>query len=123
VSGRGKKDAPETTVCEGMVPSWVMNLRSAAMNLLTQKDVEAIVKAQIARAKEGDRNAIKFVFDQLLGGSSVRGATFIQNIYQGEDPGKPTKALPGTLDKIARMRRRLAAGRSAFDAEDAQPTE
>ena len=110
----------ETTACESMVPSWITNLRSAAMNVLTQNDVEAIVKAQIAQAKKGDKNAIKFVFDQLLGGASIRGATFIQNNYPGEDPAKPTKAVPGTEDKIRRMRKRLAAGQSAFNPADNQ---
>jgi len=111
-------------VVEEVVPAWIQGLRQAAAGLLKQSDIEEIVKGQIKRAKAGDKNAIKFVFDQLLGGSYMRGATFIQNNYAGGNGQKPggTKALPGSSEKVEEMRRRVTAGGSAFDKRDARPT-
>jgi hypothetical protein len=67
--------APSTPVV-----NWIQAMRNAAQGALKQEDVEAIVANQVAKAKQGDQAAIKFVFDQLLGGP-MKGATFVQNVY------------------------------------------
>jgi len=41
------------------------------------------VKKQVERAKAGDAGAIKFVFDQVLGGP-LKGAQFVQNNFHGD---------------------------------------
>jgi hypothetical protein len=95
---------------EGM-PTWMATMRKTVLGCVTEDDVKQIVQNQVKKAKEGDQNAIKFVFGQLLGGDTFKGATFVQNNYQGgPDPSKPTDITPGTKDKIALMQRRKEAG-------------
>jgi len=105
---------------EGMVPLWITTMRNVAMETISEEDVKAIVVNQVKAAKKGDKNAIKFVFDQVLGGTYAKGATFIQNNFSGSEPNARTKALPGSKEKVGRMRRRLAAGQSAFSDVDAK---
>lgn len=73
-------------------PSWLTELRRAAADALKPEDVKAIIQHQIDAAKKGDRGAIKFVMEQLLGGAALKGATFVQNIYEGREP--PRDAAP-----------------------------
>ena len=118
---RTADDLATETRCEQMVPPWISRMRKMAQKHLTEDVVEEIVKAQIDRAKKGDRNAIKFVFDQLMGGQSLKGATFIQNNYGSESserPG-PTDALPGSDDKILAMQRRMERRENLTRADDA----
>lgn len=49
-------------------PAWITQMRAAAMAKIGQKDIEEIVQNQVDAAKKGDRNAIRFVFEQILGG-------------------------------------------------------
>lgn len=102
----------------GGMPAWVMAMRQAAQKHVTEADIEEIVKGQVAAAKKGDRNAIRFVFEQVLSGAP-KGGTYVQNNFYGQDtPAKTTRALPGTKDKIETMRQRVAAGESAFKDGD-----
>jgi hypothetical protein len=101
------------------LPPWMAAMRKAVLDTVTQEDVAEIVKSQIKRAKEGDQAAIKFVFGQLLGGDTFKGATFVQNNYHGEDrPDKPTKARAGSADRVDMMRRRMEAGLPLCNGED-----
>jgi hypothetical protein len=104
------------------LPPWIMMMREAAMKAISISDVADIVKDQVARAKKGDQNAIRFVFDQVLGGAQLKVATFIQNNYTAETiaaaTGKPTPVMPGTPDKVEVMRMRVAAGAEVFNAND-----
>lgn len=72
------------------VPAWVATMRAAAQKMVTPADIEQIVANQVEAAKRGDRNAIRFVFEQVLGGAQPKAATFIQNNYHG--PAEPTPA-------------------------------
>ncbi len=93
------------------LPNWMMAMRQAAMDAISEKDVKAIVRSQIDKAKQGDRNALRFVFDYVLGGQQMRGATFVQNNNYGDaSPNQPTTARPGTTRKLGAMRRRAEAG-------------
>lgn len=108
------------TAVEDMVPPWVMAMRNAAQKHLTERDVEDIVKGQVDRAKKGDRGAIRFVFDQLMGGAAFKGATFVQNNNYGDlNPSTPTTARPGSAKKIELMRRRVEGGLDVLDPDDA----
>lgn len=64
-----------------VLPPWMLALRQAAEEAINTTDVSEIVKKQVELAKGGDQRAAKFVFDQLLGGAALKGATFIQNNY------------------------------------------
>ncbi len=102
-----------------MMPSWVAAMRQAAMDGISEQDVREIVAHQVALAKDGDKNALKFVFDQVLGGAHIKGATFVQNNnYDGINPGKPTPHKPGSKEKVELMRRRVEAGLPAIDPDD-----
>lgn len=61
------------------IPKWMQVMRMAAQEVITPEDVKEIVKNQVKRAKEGDRNAIAFVFGQVLGGDQMKGMTLIQH--------------------------------------------
>lgn len=119
---QGGRKFKNTQTCEVALPSWITSLRAAAMKTVQQEDVEEIIRNQVKRAKDGDKNAIQFVFQQLLGGAYIKGATFVQNNYglnpiQPEDLG--TRALPGSPEKVEVMRERLASGRPATNPNDA----
>jgi len=108
-----KRDGEE--IIEQVVPGWVATMRTAAMKVVTEKDVTEIVQAQVKAAKNGNKDAIRFVFEQILGGGHLKGATFIQNNYNGADlPGKPTGARPGSAEKLAKLRQRAQAGAPVF---------
>jgi hypothetical protein len=98
-----------------LIPSWVVKMREAAASSITEGDIKDIVKAQVQRAKDGNAAALKFIFEQVLGGAELKGATFIQNNYgKDESPEKPALALPGSNEKIELMRRRVTSGNGAF---------
>jgi hypothetical protein len=100
------------------LPPWMAAMREAATGCINEADIKEIVKNQVDRAKKGDPNAIKFVFEQVLGGG-MKGATFVQNIFtDGPRPDKPGDEVPGTDDKVRLMRRRVAAGLSATNGDD-----
>lgn len=105
------------------VPEWMTRMREAARACITESDIEAIVKGQVERAKTGDANAIKFVFDQVLGGASFRGATFVQTNHNyttsPNEAAKPTTAKPGTEDRIEVMARRAQMGAPLRKPNDA----
>ena len=105
------------------VPAWVQLMRDAAMDAIGEDDIRQIVANQVARAKKGDKNAIKFIFEQVLGGGAMKGATFVQNVYEGGSgdgrPDKPTKAAPGSSKKVETLRRRREAGEDLFNEADA----
>ena len=109
----------------GATPPWLAELRAKAFGI-SAADVGEMVGGLIARAKKGDVAALKFVLRDLLGEGRLAGATFIQNIYEpGPDgapaddrPDRPTKARPGSPDKIERMRRRADAGLDLFAPGD-----
>lgn len=115
------KELATESRCEQMVPVWIKRMRDVAQKHLTQDVVDSIVKNQIEAAKRGDRNAINFVFNQLMGGQALKGATFIQNNYGEEfsdSPNKPTKALPGSNKKLKTMQQRADAGLPLCQEED-----
>ena len=104
---------------EECLPPWMQAMRALARSEVQEGDIKEIVQSQIKRAKDGDQKAIKFVFEQLLGGAELKGATFIQNNYHGgESPERPTKAKPGSKAKIDVIARRIAGGNGAFHPED-----
>jgi hypothetical protein len=114
---KAANDGTITTEFGGM-PPWMAKMRAAVCDIITPGDIEEIVKNQVARAKSGDPAAIKFVFDQLLGGG-MKGATFIQNNnYGDEGAGKPSNAVPGTPAKLDLIRRRVEAGLPACNPSD-----
>jgi superfamily II DNA or RNA helicase len=104
-------------VCREMVPEWIQRMRDAATKHLTSDVVERIVCNQIKRAENGDKDAIKFVFDNLMGGSALKGATFIQNNYHDKPvEKKPVKSLTRE-ERIEHMRRRVAEGKPPTEDE------
>lgn len=93
------------------LPPWMAMMRQAAIGQIKEEDVAAIMKNQIEAAKNGNKDAIKFVFDYCLGGNLTKGATFIQNNNYGSNgAAEATGARPGTDAKIDAMRRRAEAG-------------
>jgi len=104
--------------CQQMVPPWLQRMRDIASKHLTEDVVDAIVTNQIEAAKKGDRNAIKFVFSQLMGGAALKGASFTQNNYTiNRSPAKP---LPpkGSSARIEALRKLAEEGRDLMEPDD-----
>ncbi len=114
MSPNGKRAMPSLTdlpAAAGAIPEWMKKMRDAAQACIGENDIKEIVENQVKRAKEGDQHAIKFVFDQVLGGAAFKGATFVQNNNTyGFDPEKPTPAKPGTVDRLTVMAARASRG-------------
>ncbi len=97
------------------LPPWMAKMRRAAVAAVSDADIQAIVRNQVSKAKEGDANAIRFVFDEVLGAGGMKGATFIQNNYPAEDakPADINTLRPGSKARIELMRRRVESGNGA----------
>jgi len=94
-------------------------MREMSQKHLTEDVVESIVVGQIERAKKGDRNAIRFVFDQLMGGQALKGATFVQNNYAPGSADPPDAPLPAKGPaRIEAMRRRAEQRRPLIEPGD-----
>jgi hypothetical protein len=103
------------------LPDWLMKMRRAAVESISEEDVKQIVQAQVKAAKEGNRGAIKFVFDNLLGGN-LQGTTFIQNNFsQGAAEVRPSDHPKGSSRRIDAMAARVASGHSPFDDAEIEP--
>ena len=69
------------------MPAWVIRMREAAQKCIKETDIEEMVQAQVALAKKGNPAALRFVFEQVLGGGSLKGMTLVQeNHYAGDSP-------------------------------------
>lgn len=101
------KSIATSTPAFGGLPPWMARMRQAAVDSITETDVKEIVQSQVAKAKQGDPAAIKFVFDQLLGGG-MKGATFIQNNY-GESPDAPLAPNDPPAKQLDKLRSRASA--------------
>lgn len=79
-------------------PTWLARLRDAARQSITEDDVREMVKEQVKQARAGDTQALRFVFDYILGGRSLApSVTLIQNNTLQQPaaaPAAPTKAEP-----------------------------
>lgn len=75
------------------VASWQAKLREAIFNAVTEADVAEIVKKQIDLAKQGDKSAIKFVMDYVLGaGTGGQPMKLVQqNFYDAESAARAYK--------------------------------
>ena len=70
-----------------MIPeelTYQAKLRAAMFDAVNPQDITDIVKNRIAKAKEGDKDALKFVTDYLLGANS--GITFVQEHHYHAEP-------------------------------------
>lgn len=103
------------TDAAGSMPAWMMMMRAAAQKAITEADVTEIVRKQVELAKQGNKDALKFVFGQVLGGD--QSITLVQNNFS-ESPATPTNAVPGTKPKLDKMAARVAAGLPACDPAD-----
>lgn len=84
---------------ESTMPSWVLKMREAAQAAITEADLIDIVKMQVALAKKGNPAALKFVFDQVLGGAALKGATFVQQNFS--DAAAEPRRLVDSTEKLS----------------------
>ena len=71
---------------------WQSSLRMAAFDAITEDDVAEIVKNQVAKAKQGDANAIKFVMGTVLGANKPVSIKQTQIITDVETAARIAKA-------------------------------
>lgn len=86
-------------------------LRAAVYNGISEQDVKQVVAALVQKAKKGDRTALKFLFEHVLG-SGLK--TAVQNNYIVE---RPAPAAANGRD-LQGMRRRAQSGLPIFDEQD-----
>lgn len=79
----------QSTKVTNVVPPWIQEMRDVVAKSISTEDVKAMIEAQVKKAKEGDERALKFVFEYVLGGMDLRGATFVQKNYSGKRGAKP----------------------------------
>jgi hypothetical protein len=115
----------------GGMPAWMQQMREAARACIGESDITEIVRGQVERAKKGDAGAIKFVFDQVLGGAAFKGATIIQNNTENHyaaggpgaaesfDPKRPIRQGASAEERVAITKLRLDAGLPLQDPRDA----
>lgn len=119
--GRSTKTELSLSQAEECLPPWLAAMRKAAQGAISEEDVAAIVKGQVDKAKAGDQAAIKFLFDQILGGGQFKGATFVQNVTYTDGlgpPEQPTEARPGSRKKVALLAKRYQNGAELFNGND-----
>ena len=63
--------------------NWQTKLRQAVLDAVTENDVVEIVKNQVKLAKEGDKAAIRFVMDYVVG--ARQNVTLVQQNIYGND--------------------------------------
>lgn len=100
------------------VAGWQAELRQAAFNSVNAGDVAEIVKAIVAKAKHGDPQSCKMVFEYLLGGKggAATPAIAVNNVqmnYGGPAAGD-IAALPIRQAKLDRLRDRASNGEALF---------
>jgi hypothetical protein len=75
MAGVGKSRAATALAVAGATgnpyPRQVAALRNSILQAVTPKDIEEIIKAQIAKAKQGDTVAAKFILERVLGRPQV----------------------------------------------------
>jgi hypothetical protein len=75
------------------IPDGAKAFQAAVDGKLTREIWEQILDAQIAKTKEGDRGAARFLLEYAGGVASMRGATFVQENHQHDhyhgDDGPP----------------------------------
>lgn len=107
------------------VVGWQADLRQAAYNALNGDDVKQIVEAIVKKAKQGDPQACKMVFEYLLGGKGSPGApaspSTVNNVqvnYTGPTKDSPA-AKPIRQARLEHLRERASNGEALFHREDA----
>jgi len=106
----------------GAVGQWMVKLRTALFEAVTEDDIREIAEGLVKRAKEGDLQATRMLFSYVLGGSSVnvKQALIVQQHGGTLEPlpAPPTKALPGTGEKFDVLAKRAANGQVLFHPKD-----
>ena len=125
-SSNGRDDVPDHTVEETrQLPAWIKQMRAAVRESVSDEDLQAIIQAQVDKAKEGDQKAAKFVLDQLGQLASLKGVKIEQHNHHyhaggeaGESDGEAqTDESPPACksERVERMRARYAQGKPVFD--------
>jgi hypothetical protein len=111
---------PLPPASEAVAP-WVQKLRAAMFDAITETDIQEIVKNLVKRAKDGDPGAVKMLFDYVLGGrqASTQAATIETQNNLILPPPRPTRARPGSRQKVLAMAERAQKGLSLNHDDDA----
>lgn len=136
--GRGPKPQPrseattssKTKLIEHPM-SVITSLRTAILEGITSDDIKIMVAKQVEKAKEGDKDALRFVFDYVLGGKSAGAPSKLiqNNNYYGKgskdidgevpSPAIRSSAPPGSPEKLTDMADRLRRGVELTHEDDA----
>ena len=81
-------DVESTISREADIADWQSSHRMAIYDSIDESDISEIVKNQVAKAKDGDANAIKFVFGHVLGGNRALTVNQTQVITDVETAAK-----------------------------------
>jgi hypothetical protein len=116
------------------LPAGAKAFQAAVDGKLTREVWAQIIDAQIAKAKEGDRGAAKFLLEYAGGVASMRGATFVQENHQHDHyhelpdaavrsaprltgsttvPGEPADRSPADYERARERKARRIASAAA----------
>ena len=100
--------------------AWQSKLRKAVFDGVSEADIKEIVANQIKAAKAGDRHAIKWVTEYILGGKGPQVSINRSVFVDARRRPKRTDAIQGTPAKVTVLANRAANGRALFNAADGQ---
>lgn len=78
----GKFSIPDDEPIDVASIAWQEKLRQAIFESVTEEDVKGIVRAQVDKAKAGDKAALKFVMEYIVGAKNQPTKLVQQNYYQ-----------------------------------------
>lgn len=114
---RAQPNLSQLTPVNAEVASWQARLREAMFDGIKEQDVKDIVASLVQRAKDGDAQATRMVFEYLLGGA--RGASTVNNVQINAPlPASPTRHRGGTRGKLSVLAARAANGEQLFRDDD-----
>lgn len=100
------------------VPAWQDQLRRAMFDSVKESDITEIVANMVKRAKDGDSQACRMVFEYVMGGNKAPQSVTQNNVLVDARDVEPTTHRPGTRGKLDVMARRAARGEPLNAAGD-----
>lgn len=120
--GGSQRNLCTSPAADDGAPAFMAKLRMAMFNGVTEDDVSDLVKSLMQRAKDGDKEATKLVFEYLLGGKAggppAPTKVVNQTINVTKLPKSTTNALRGSTAKLDVMARRARNGEDLFHPHD-----
>jgi hypothetical protein len=105
------------------VPAWIDSLREAMFDAIKEEDIRQMMQTIVEKAKAGDAQSQKMVFEYVLGGGvkKIVNNNLIVPPAEAEPPPAPipTRALPRSPEKLDVLAQRVRNGQALHHPADA----